>query len=206
MPLVIAAKMSEPHEVRYFEQEVEPLLGPDDQVVGEVGGERKQALLHRAAALLNPLRWHEPFGLVMVEALAVGTPVVATPKGAAPEIVEDGTTGFLRAGDEAARHRTPEGDVAGARGVPRLGSSTLQHRADGRRPPPLLRAGRDAQGRGGRMTSPWVFAEEAQSIPAEAVTLVCGTTFAILDAAGNLAAHGPQGLFVADTRSAPGPA
>jgi glycosyltransferase involved in cell wall biosynthesis len=50
--------------------------------------------------LLNPLRWHEPFGLVMIEALAAGTPVVATPNGAVPEIVDDGETGFVRSGDD----------------------------------------------------------------------------------------------------------
>lgn len=95
VPIVLAAKMREPNEHRYFVDEVEPLLGDDAVYVGEVGRETKIDLLKRAVALLNPIRWHEPFGLVMIEALAVGTPVLAFREGAAPEIVEDGVTGFL---------------------------------------------------------------------------------------------------------------
>jgi glycosyltransferase involved in cell wall biosynthesis len=96
VPLVIAAKMHEREEVQYFERYVEPLLGRGARYVGEVGGEQKAHLLGDASVLLNPLRWHEPFGMVMIEALAVGTPVVATPSGSVPEIVDDGVTGFLR--------------------------------------------------------------------------------------------------------------
>ena len=98
--LVIAAKMREPEEHRYFEEQVEPLL--DDRVVyiGEVGGRDKLELLSGARGLLNPIGWPEPFGLVMIEALACGTPVLAFPNGAAPEIVRHGVTGFLCA-DEA---------------------------------------------------------------------------------------------------------
>jgi glycosyltransferase involved in cell wall biosynthesis len=94
-PLVLAAKMREPEEHRYFHERVEPLLGPDTVFVGEVGGAAKLALIGGAEALVNPIRWPEPFGLVMIEALACGTPVLAFPEGAAPEIVEDGLTGFL---------------------------------------------------------------------------------------------------------------
>jgi glycosyltransferase involved in cell wall biosynthesis len=98
--LVIAAKMREPEERRYFEERVRPLL--DDRVVyaGEVGGTEKLELLAGARGLVNPIRWPEPFGLVMIEALACGTPVLAFRSGAAPEIVRDGITGFLCA-DEA---------------------------------------------------------------------------------------------------------
>jgi glycosyltransferase involved in cell wall biosynthesis len=96
-PLRIAAKMREPRERAYFEAEVEPLLGDDIEYLGEVGGEAGRRLLAGAACLLNPIAWPEPFGMVMIEALACGTPVVATPRGAAPEIVDDGVTGFLRA-------------------------------------------------------------------------------------------------------------
>jgi glycosyltransferase involved in cell wall biosynthesis len=93
--LLIAAKMREPLEQLYFEEEVRPLLGSGVEYVGEVGWEDKLALLAGAEALLNPIRWPEPFGLVMIEALACGTPVLAFKEGAAPEIVEHGVTGFL---------------------------------------------------------------------------------------------------------------
>jgi glycosyltransferase involved in cell wall biosynthesis len=95
VPLVLAAKMREPDEVDYFHAEVEPLLGDGVEYVGEVGRQRKLQLLQSAQALLNPIRWPEPFGLVMIEALACGTPVVTTRWGAAPEIVTDGETGWL---------------------------------------------------------------------------------------------------------------
>jgi glycosyltransferase involved in cell wall biosynthesis len=100
-PLVIAAKLREPVEHEYFRTEIAPLLDDDVRFVGEVGGERKLGLLAGARALVNPIRWDEPFGLCMAEALACGTPVVASPRGAAPEIVDDGVTGFL-CGDEDA--------------------------------------------------------------------------------------------------------
>jgi glycosyltransferase involved in cell wall biosynthesis len=94
-PLKIAAKMREPAEVAYFEDVVKPLLGGDIEYVGEVGRDDALSLLQSAEALLNPIRWAEPFGLVMVESLAAGTPVLASPNGAAPEIIEHGVTGFL---------------------------------------------------------------------------------------------------------------
>lgn len=93
--LLIAAKMRERAERRYFCERVEPLLGPDAVYLGEVGHEQKLELLAGAEALLNPIRWPEPFGLVMVEALACGTPVLTHDEGAAPEIVRHGTTGYL---------------------------------------------------------------------------------------------------------------
>lgn len=95
LPLLIAAKMREPGEQQYFTEVIEPMLGGDIQYIGEVDHIRKVELLQGALALLNPIRWPEPFGLVMIEALACGTPVIATNQGAAPEIVEDGLTGFL---------------------------------------------------------------------------------------------------------------
>lgn len=95
MNLVIAAKMQEPGERRYFEDVIAPKLGRGIEYVGEVDHAGKIALLQEARALLNPIRWPEPFGLVMAEALACGTPVVGTPCGAAPEIVDHGRTGFL---------------------------------------------------------------------------------------------------------------
>jgi glycosyltransferase involved in cell wall biosynthesis len=105
--LVLAAKMWEPAERAYFAERVEPLLGEDAVFVGEVGGARKLDLLAGAEALVNPIRWPEPFGLVMIEALATGTPVLSFPEGAAPEIVEHGRTGFLC---------TDEADMADALG------------------------------------------------------------------------------------------
>ncbi len=98
--LVIAAKMREESERRYFEAEIEPLLGDDAEFVGEVHGQTKLELLAGAEALINPIRWHEPFGMVMIEALASGTPVVSFPEGAAPEIVTSGHDGFLADTDQ----------------------------------------------------------------------------------------------------------
>ncbi|WP_369751758.1 glycosyltransferase family 4 protein [Cellulomonas sp. URHD0024] len=96
MPLKMAAKLREPLERQYFEQEVKPLLSRDIEYLGELGEKEKLALVGGSVALLDPMQWPEPFGLVMIEALACGTPVIATPAGAAPEIVDDGVTGYLR--------------------------------------------------------------------------------------------------------------
>jgi glycosyltransferase involved in cell wall biosynthesis len=94
--LLIAAKMTEPDEIRFFAREVAPRCNDRIEYVGEVGAIEKFRLLGASSALLNPIQWPEPFGLVMIEALATGTPVIATPQGAAPEIVTDGLTGYLR--------------------------------------------------------------------------------------------------------------
>jgi glycosyltransferase involved in cell wall biosynthesis len=96
VPLKIAAKLREPAERQYFEAEVKPLLCSDIEYLGELGEHDKLALLGESFALVNPIQWSEPFGLVMIEALATGTPVVATPRGSAPEIIDDGLTGYLR--------------------------------------------------------------------------------------------------------------
>jgi len=95
MPLVMAGVI-QPGQQPFFEREVAPHID-DDRVrfLGEVGGERKRALFAGARALLMPIRWREPFGMVVVEALACGTPVIAFPEGAAGELVVDGETGFL---------------------------------------------------------------------------------------------------------------
>lgn len=98
-PLRIAAKLCEPAEYEYFRSEVEPLLGGEIEYIGEVGGTDKLRLLGEAGCLLNPIAWPEPFGMVMIEALACGTPVVATPRGAATEIVDHGETGWLASGE-----------------------------------------------------------------------------------------------------------
>jgi glycosyltransferase involved in cell wall biosynthesis len=97
--LLIAAKMREPREVAYYRDHIEPMLGDGIEYVGEVGGAEKYELLAGARCLLNPIRWPEPFGLVMIEALACGTPVITMARGAATEIVDHGTTGFLCEGE-----------------------------------------------------------------------------------------------------------
>ena len=95
IPLKIAAKIDAVDRV-YFEQQIRPLL--DDPLVeylGEVGDREKDALLRGAAALLFPIDWPEPFGLVMIEAMACGTPVIAYNHGSVPEIITEGVSGFV---------------------------------------------------------------------------------------------------------------
>ncbi len=98
VPIVLAGTIDRHIEesVNYFDQHIQPLI--DDQQVkyiGPVNMEQKVNLLSRARALLNPIQWEEPFGMVMIEAMAVGCPVIAFNRGAAPEIVMHGTSGFL---------------------------------------------------------------------------------------------------------------
>jgi glycosyltransferase involved in cell wall biosynthesis len=94
--LVIAAKIY-PEEQAYFDHTIAPLLraSPGVEFIGEVGGAAKDAFLGGADALLFPIDWPEPFGLVMIEALACGTPVIAWRNGSVPEVIEDGVTGFV---------------------------------------------------------------------------------------------------------------
>jgi glycosyltransferase involved in cell wall biosynthesis len=94
VPLVLAGPV-QPGQEQYFEEEVEPRLGDGVEYVGEADADRKRELYLGARALLMPIRWPEPFGLVMVEALACGTPVIAYPEGSVPEVVRDGVTGFV---------------------------------------------------------------------------------------------------------------
>ena len=91
--LVLAGPV-QPGQESFFEHEVEPHLDDRIRYVGEVGDEKRD-LYAKARALLMPIRWPEPFGLVMTEAMACGTPVIAFPEGSAPEIVRDGETGFV---------------------------------------------------------------------------------------------------------------
>jgi len=118
IPLRIAAKMREQGEVAYFESMVRPLLGNGIEYLGEVSALERYELLGGAVALLNPTNWPEPFGMVMVEAFACGTPVVARPFGSVPEIVERGVTGYI-ASDvtplAAALHRAGDLDRAACR-------------------------------------------------------------------------------------------
>jgi glycosyltransferase involved in cell wall biosynthesis len=97
LPLRVAAKV-DPVDAAYFEQRVRPLFAlPGIEYVGEIGDAEKDAFLGNALALLFPIQWPEPFGLVMAEAMATGTPVLATSCGAVREVVVDGVTGFVRA-------------------------------------------------------------------------------------------------------------
>lgn len=95
LPLVLAGKCAEPAEKEYFEREVRPRMTARDQMVGVADATAKRALLANARCLLFPIRWEEPFGMVMIEAMACGTPVVALRAGAVPEVVVDKVTGLI---------------------------------------------------------------------------------------------------------------
>lgn len=95
LPIVLAGKCSEPLEIDYFDAEVRPRLGVDAEFIGVADDRMKRELLPPARALVLPIRWEEPFGLVMVEAMACGTPVVALRRGAVPEVVDDGVSGIV---------------------------------------------------------------------------------------------------------------
>lgn len=95
VPLVLAGPV-QPGQEKYFGTEVEPHVdGNRVRYLGEIAVDEKGELFARARAMLMPIRWHEPFGMVMTESLACGTPVIAFPEGSAPEIVDDGRTGLL---------------------------------------------------------------------------------------------------------------
>ena len=95
LPLKLAGKVREEKEREYFAEFVEPHLGDTIQYLGEVNHGRKVELLQNARATLFPIEWEEPFGLVMIESMACGTPVIATRHGAVPEVIEDGRSGVV---------------------------------------------------------------------------------------------------------------
>jgi glycosyltransferase involved in cell wall biosynthesis len=96
MRLVLAGKVDPtPQSQDYFESMIRPQLGPDVVYIPNVAGEEKRDLIAGAAAGLFPLQWEEPFGLALAECMVSGTPVVSTPRGAAPELVHEGVTGTL---------------------------------------------------------------------------------------------------------------
>ncbi|MDI1462769.1 glycosyltransferase family 4 protein [Catellatospora sp. KI3] len=95
LPLILAGKCAEPEEKEYFAKEVEPRLGPDDRMIGVADAKRKRELLTNARCLLFPVQWEEPFGMVMIESMVCGTPVVALRAGAVPEVVESGVSGLI---------------------------------------------------------------------------------------------------------------
>ena len=96
LALKVAAKV-DPADRQYFDEQVKPVLdqSPHVEFIGEIDDSRKQDFLGRARALLFPISWPEPFGLVMIESMACGTPVIAFNCGAVPEIMDDGLTGFV---------------------------------------------------------------------------------------------------------------
>jgi glycosyltransferase involved in cell wall biosynthesis len=90
--ILAGGKIREP----YFSKEIKPLLdGKRIKHIGEVSGRKRVNLLKNAKALLFPIKWREPFGLIMIESMACGTPVIAYPNGAVPEVIENGKTGFI---------------------------------------------------------------------------------------------------------------
>ena len=94
-PLKIAAKV-DAADIDYFEAKIKPLInGKGVEFIGEISDTEKAEFLGEASALLFPINWPEPFGLVMIEAMACGTPVLAFRHGAAPEVIDDGVTGFV---------------------------------------------------------------------------------------------------------------
>jgi glycosyltransferase involved in cell wall biosynthesis len=107
MPLKIAAKV-DAADAAYFQAHIRPLLNhPLIEFIGEIGDKDKSAFLGGAAALLFPIDWPEPFGLVMIEAMACGTPVVAYDCGSTPEVIDDGVTGFIVGGEDQAVAAVP---------------------------------------------------------------------------------------------------
>lgn len=99
IPLIMALRVA-PYEQPYFETHVQPLLGEGVEVLGELTVQQKFDYMGRARVVLFTSQWEEPFGLVMTEAMACGTPVIAFARGAAPEVIVDGVTGFLCATEE----------------------------------------------------------------------------------------------------------
>ncbi len=95
LPLKLAGKVREDREREYFEEFVEPHLGNGIEYLGEVNHGKKVELLQNARATLFPIEWDEPFGLVMIESMACGTPVIATRHGAVPEVIGDGRAGVI---------------------------------------------------------------------------------------------------------------
>ena len=128
LPLHMILKRSEPPEREYFEREIEPVLASDVELHENVSHELKVDLLGRARAMIFPIRWPEPFGLVMVEAMACGTPVVTTNWGAAPELVDDGVTGFRRDGEDDLVEAVGKARVARPRRLPPAGRGPLLRR------------------------------------------------------------------------------
>jgi glycosyltransferase involved in cell wall biosynthesis len=124
MKIKIAAKVDKVDE-DYYKTTIEPLLGQGDiEFIGEIGEHQKAEFLGNAAALVFPIAWREPFGLVMIEAMACGTPVIAFNNGSVPEVLEDGLTGFIVENEEEA--------VAAVAKIGTLNRSRIRAEFDGR--------------------------------------------------------------------------
>jgi glycosyltransferase involved in cell wall biosynthesis len=95
VPLVLAVKIADPEEEEHWKRDVEPILPEGTKVLGEISVQEKADLMSRARGVLFPIDWDEPFGLVMTESMACGTPVIARPRGSVPEVIRDGETGYI---------------------------------------------------------------------------------------------------------------
>jgi glycosyltransferase involved in cell wall biosynthesis len=141
LPLKIAARMPLPFrddpnvraDWEHWENVVQPLLGEGVELIGEVDGPQKDDFLRNAAALLFPIRWPEPFGLVMIEALACGTPVLALRAGSVPEVIRDGETGFICDTEDAL--------VAAVRRLSEIDRATCRQEAERRFSPVVMADG-----------------------------------------------------------------
>jgi glycosyltransferase involved in cell wall biosynthesis len=118
LPLKIAAKIDKADKT-YWDDVIEPMVrgNPLVEFVGEIGDREKEAFLGQAVALLFPIDWPEPFGLVMIEAMACGTPVIAFPAGSVSEVIDDGVTGFVVADVAAAAQAVERVGVLDRAGV-----------------------------------------------------------------------------------------
>ena len=124
LPLKIAAKV-DAADRDYFDTTILPLLNkPHVEMIGEIGDSQKPKFLSGATALIVPIDWPEPFGLVMIEAMACGTPVIAFNRGSVPEVIEDGLTGFIVEDETSA--------VGAIRHLPRLSRDAIRKRFEER--------------------------------------------------------------------------
>jgi glycosyltransferase involved in cell wall biosynthesis len=125
IPLKIAAKIDRVDQ-EYYDSKIKPMIdaNPDIELIGEIGDKDKSAFLSGALALLAPTEFPEPFGLVMIEALACGTPVIAFNRGSVPEVIEEGLTGFIVEDEPSA--------IAAVKRVHQLSRSRLRQRFEQR--------------------------------------------------------------------------
>ncbi len=130
MKLKMAAKVDRADQA-YWDEVIRPLVDshPNVEFIGEINERQKPKFIGEAAALLFPIDWPEPFGLVMIEAMACGTPVIAFRRGSAPEVIDDGVSGFLVDDVDAAVAAVARATVARARESARALRRTLLHRA-----------------------------------------------------------------------------